>query len=155
MPFPDDLLDQAQSLALIDKTRPRQASLRRAISTAYYALFHLLTIAAAGEWKKPRQRVAFTRAFEHKRMKIACGKTNKQQFPHFSMASGAHLRNVAGTFVDLQDLRHEADYDNSIVWARTEVLENIRLVRLAFESWNAVKQEGIVDDFLLQLLIQR
>ena len=155
MPFPEDLLDQAQTLAVIDKTRPRQASLRRAISTAYYALFHLLTIAAAGEWRRPRQRAALTRAFEHRRMKSACGRTNKQEFPNFSPASGAHLRNVAGTFVELQDLRHEADYDNSIVWARTEVLESVKLVRMAFESWRAIENETITEDFLLQLLIQR
>src|SRR5712692_5365690 len=42
MPYADDLLEQARHLANREKKRPRQASLRRAVSTAYYALFHLL-----------------------------------------------------------------------------------------------------------------
>jgi hypothetical protein len=42
-----DLLEQAQHLAKRERGRPRQASLRRAISAAYYALFHLLLEEAA------------------------------------------------------------------------------------------------------------
>ena len=42
MPFPDDLLEQAYDLAQKELISPKQASLRRAVSTAYYALFHLL-----------------------------------------------------------------------------------------------------------------
>ncbi len=37
-----DLLDQAEQLAHLDPRRRKQANLRRAISSAYYALFHLL-----------------------------------------------------------------------------------------------------------------
>jgi uncharacterized protein (UPF0332 family) len=40
--FADDLLEQALHLANRERKGPRQASLRRAVSTAYYALFHLL-----------------------------------------------------------------------------------------------------------------
>ncbi len=42
MAFHDDLLEQANHLARRERGRPRQASLRRAVSSAYYALFHLL-----------------------------------------------------------------------------------------------------------------
>jgi len=88
-------------------------------------------------------------------MKVACGRTSGQRFPSSGSALGAQLQNVAATFVDLQELRHDADYDNSRAWTRTEVLEDIRLVRLAFASWKAVEKEVIAEDFLLQLLIQR
>jgi len=37
-----DLLEQAAHLASRERGRPRQVSLRRAISTAYYSLFHLV-----------------------------------------------------------------------------------------------------------------
>jgi hypothetical protein len=37
-----DLLQQARRLARLDPNRPRQANLRRAVSAAYYALFHYL-----------------------------------------------------------------------------------------------------------------
>lgn len=42
MALPTDLLAQARLLATREPKRPKQASLRRAISNAYYALFHLL-----------------------------------------------------------------------------------------------------------------
>ncbi len=37
-----DLLEQAERLAMLEIKKPKQASLRRAISAAYYAMFHLL-----------------------------------------------------------------------------------------------------------------
>ena len=40
--LPRDLLAQARLLATKESSRPKQASLRHAISAAYYALFHLL-----------------------------------------------------------------------------------------------------------------
>jgi hypothetical protein len=38
MSFADDLLEQAYHLANRESKKPKQASLRRAVSTAYYAL---------------------------------------------------------------------------------------------------------------------
>jgi uncharacterized protein (UPF0332 family) len=42
MSLHNDFLEQARFLAMREARRPKQASLRRAVSTAYYALFHLL-----------------------------------------------------------------------------------------------------------------
>ena len=56
MAFAQDLLEQSRHFANREPKRPRQASLRRAISTAYYALLHLLTTAAVANWKNVRQR---------------------------------------------------------------------------------------------------
>jgi hypothetical protein len=42
MAFADDLLSDANHLAARGGKNPKQSSLRRAVSTAYYALFHLL-----------------------------------------------------------------------------------------------------------------
>lgn len=50
MAFADDLLEQAYHLANLDSGEPKQASLRRAVSTAYYALFHLLIDETVGHW---------------------------------------------------------------------------------------------------------
>lgn len=44
MAYADDLLELARHLANLDAGSARQASLRRAVSTAYYALFHLLEL---------------------------------------------------------------------------------------------------------------
>jgi hypothetical protein len=38
----EDLLEQAVRLATLDAKKPKQVNLRREISSAYYALFHLL-----------------------------------------------------------------------------------------------------------------
>jgi uncharacterized protein (UPF0332 family) len=112
MSFPDQLLEQAQHLANRERTKPRQASLRRAVSTAYYALFHLLTTEAAKNWKQLDQRHALARSFEHGRMKSASERIGKPQtIPPSSPED--HLRLVATTFVRAQQQRHTADYDNS------------------------------------------
>jgi uncharacterized protein (UPF0332 family) len=42
MALAEDLLDQAFLLLNKESKNPKQASLRRVVSTAYYALFHLL-----------------------------------------------------------------------------------------------------------------
>jgi len=39
MAFAEDLLEQAEFLANRESVQPKQASLRRAVSTAYYAVF--------------------------------------------------------------------------------------------------------------------
>lgn len=50
MGFGEDLLKQADHLATYEGVKPTQAALRRAVSTAYYALFHLLTEDASQRW---------------------------------------------------------------------------------------------------------
>jgi hypothetical protein len=52
MGIAEDLLRQADHLATYEGSNPSQASLRRAVSTAYYALFHLLVEAVCPmlEW---------------------------------------------------------------------------------------------------------
>lgn len=94
-----------------------QAKLRRAISTAYYALFHTLVGGAtdlmAGANTRGTQRyLAIYRSFEHKRMADACrhvsaGKLRTETGALFH----ASLQACANAFVELQENRHEADYD--------------------------------------------
>jgi len=155
MPFADDLLEQSRHLANREPKRPRQASLRRAISTAYYALFHLLTTAAVSNWKNVWQRPVLARAFEHRRMNDACSRARHKEFPNPKDASVRHLKGVAKTFGDLQQHRHTADYDNSKKWTRTEVLAQIESAQAAFDSWDVIADERIAQDFLLQLLMPR
>ena len=58
-----DLLEQALRLAKLDAKKPKQANLRRAISSAYYALFHMLVNEACrvqvGRSTTRRRRVRF------------------------------------------------------------------------------------------------
>ena len=67
-----DLLEQALHLSRRERRRPRQASLHRAISAAYYSLFHLLIHDATTLLvSMPSQRTRFSRAFDHGTMKSA------------------------------------------------------------------------------------
>ncbi len=72
MAFADDLLEQAYRLASRQKENASQASLRRAVSTAYYDLFHLLIDEAVSNLAVERQRGDIGRTFEHKAMKNVC-----------------------------------------------------------------------------------
>jgi len=68
MAFADDLLEQAYHLANLETGDPKQSSLRRSVSTAYYALFHLLIDEAVGNWGVARQRSILARTFDHGKM---------------------------------------------------------------------------------------
>jgi uncharacterized protein (UPF0332 family) len=113
MAVAEDLLEQAYHLARRERTKPRQASLRRAISTAYYALFHLLVREATGNWKRNVQRMRLARSFEHGKMKKASEVIIHAKFHSQNARSVADLKSLARTFVRLQDSRHLADYDDS------------------------------------------
>lgn len=154
MAFPDDLLEQALHLAKRERKRPRQASLRRAISTAYYALFHLLIAEAVSNWRITSQRPLLARAFEHNRMKAASGRAASSVYAGADPTVVAHLRNVASAFNQLYEDRHTADYDNATQWSRTEVLTQINLVQQAFTSWRAIRDQGIANEYLLSLLVK-
>src|SRR5712664_67396 len=84
MAFPDDLLEQAQHLAQREPKRPKQASLRRAVSTAYYALFHLLITETTKNWKRPAERFTLARMFEHTLMGKVCTTKRDSLNSHFS-----------------------------------------------------------------------
>jgi hypothetical protein len=64
--LPRELLDSARSLHQVIPAT--QATLRRAVSTAYYALFHFLVEEACANWTRPEQRHALARTFIHRHM---------------------------------------------------------------------------------------
>ena len=100
-------LENARAMAALDKGRPRQASLRRAVSTAYYALFQALCEMCANElvgWKKPWE--SFTpifRAVEHRRAAEALSLRK--------LASTPDLQRIGYAFKELQAAREWADYN--------------------------------------------
>ena len=74
--LPEELLEQAKLLLTLP---PNQANLRRAVSTAYYAVFHLLVRATALKWNEPLHQARIARMFEHERMKRVSGLTIKSR----------------------------------------------------------------------------
>ena len=131
MPFPNDLLEQAYHLASREPKRPKQASLRRAVSTAYYALFHLLSSETAKNWRRPAERSTLARMFEHGSMARVCFRKCDELNTYFETrpAEGReltvlrHILLIASTFVRMRQYRELADYDSSAKWTRDAVAE--------------------------------
>jgi uncharacterized protein (UPF0332 family) len=153
MSFPEDLLEQAYDLAQKEPANPKQASLRRAVSTAYYALFHLLIDEAVSKWAVERQRSVLARTFEHGKMKAICDDVLKSA----KGGSGVppELSIVARSFIQLQQHRHTADYDNSKQWSRTDVENVLSLAADAFSAWRAISKLDAAQDYLLQLFLPK
>lgn len=164
MPYPNDLLEQARHLANREPKRPKQASLRRAVSTAYYALFHLLGIELAKNWKRVTERSILARMLEHGRMNSVCAAKSKSLAAHFRRRPAPpanreltvlkHLNVIAETFVQMYQQRQIADYDNSKKWGRTDVLQKIDSVEAAFQSWHVIRAEAEAQNFLVTLLLR-
>jgi uncharacterized protein (UPF0332 family) len=157
MAIAEDLLTLADRLAHPAPGEPEQASLRRAISTAYYALFHLLVQEAAQIWlHSTSAHFALERRFEHRVMKdvsraVAQGTWKGWTTPAIPVPG--ELRSVAGTFVDLQDARHQADYDNSALWGYSDVHAVIVDAHVAFDNWAKIRTHPAANEYLLSLLI--
>ena len=152
MAFAEDLLEQARHLARREKKRPKQASLRRAVSTAYYSLFHLLIAEAVANWRRSDQRAALARVFEHRKMKSASDAAVRSPASGQNPSVVADLQMVANAFIQLQQDRYKADYDNSQKWSRTQTLAQINLATEAFKRWRAIRTERIAQDYLLSFL---
>ncbi|HTW64090.1 MAG TPA: hypothetical protein VME17_05715 [Bryobacteraceae bacterium] len=160
MAFPEDLLELAQQIADLHPATAHQASLRRAVSTAYYALFHLLITEATANWARPELRATLGRCFDHGPMKTASQqmvaqidndlKTNSLKGPARTVA--VHLRTVANAFIQAQQRRNDADYRTDKEWTPVEVATNIASVAEAFRSWRTISGESEAQAFLVSLL---
>jgi hypothetical protein len=155
MSFADDLLKQAYHLARKERKNPKQASLRRAVSTAYYALFHLLIDDAVGNWSVARQRSILARTFDHGPMKKVCDDHVKNFYSAGSPPAGIQLKNVAQTFVSLQQKRLTADYDNAFHWPPENTIDLLDLATAAFKDWRAIRTQDAAQDFLLSLFLPK
>jgi hypothetical protein len=71
MSYAEDLLAFARNIANLHPDEALQPSLRRALSTAYYALFHLLIADAIANCGDPEFRATLARVFDHGPMKKA------------------------------------------------------------------------------------
>lgn len=155
MAYHEDLIDHAILLSELNLPNdPKQVDLRRAVSAAYYALFHLLTTEAAQNWKHQSQRSRFARMFEHGRMKTCSSKVSSRPIPTdpAEAAIATNLKLVADSFVTLQQARHSADYDNSRVWSRTQVWETIVQAQDALHAWMVTREKDVAHEYLFDLM---
>jgi len=154
-----DLLEQAQHLATREAGRPRQASLRRAVSAAYYSLFHLIVDDATRQLITiARFRSAVARSIDHRNVrKAASGLLAAAGNPQPSQRIVTHLKppvsrglcDFCSAFIDLQDRRHQADYDVMAVFTRSQVLDVLSVAQAAHASWKAERATDNAGAFLL------
>lgn len=162
-----DLLEQARMLATREPKRPRQASLRRAVSAAYYALFHQLVEAASQDLVTGRDcenlRHKVRRAFQHKEMKDVCqalAKWQPKQPPTrladlFLQPPTPDIQAVASAFVELQQARHDADYDAQYRFSRDDVLTLLETADQAYKTFkNMPRHHQERRTFLIALAFQ-
>lgn len=134
---PDDLLDAAKHLAS-RKGKPRQAFLKRAVSTAYYAMFHCLAKTCAdlliGGTGAQRSEEAWTqvyRALDHGAVRNVC--SNSQTMRVFPQ----RIQDFGNTFVSMQKKRHDADYDPQCSVFKSAVLADISSVETVIADFAA------------------
>ena len=111
---PSNLIASARDLLVAERGRPRQANLSRAMSAAYYAMFHCLAgccadalVGASGSSRSEPAWLQVYRSLEHGTARRRCQQVSRLE--RFSVET----RNFADLFVDLQEKRHKADYDPS------------------------------------------
>jgi uncharacterized protein (UPF0332 family) len=155
MAYHDDLIEHAIFLSQLNLPGdPKQVNLRRAVSAAYYALFHLLTTEGAQNWRHENQRNRFARMFDHGRMKACSSKVSSRPLPAdpAEFPTAKDLKLVADSFVTLQQARHTADYDNSRIWSRTQVYEAIVQAQDAIKAWVLIREKQAAQDYLFDLI---
>jgi hypothetical protein len=168
---PQHLLDLAKRLIGIAPGAV-EADLRRGISSAYYALFHLLiqeTMTSVVIDPSFRPKVA--RALQHGAMRSVCDKYNPAKpdsagqfiaqeghgFPQ--QVIPAELRLVASTFIALYAAREKADYDDAVTVQHTEALALVQQAEAAFQAWLTAQSHAsgttFLQEFLCRSIIKR
>lgn len=119
---PTALIAHANQLAKATRSKPRQVDLKRAVSAAYYAMFHSLARECAntitGPDRAARNSIAWVqvyRALEHGMTRNACRQASTRGF-------SLGILTFATTFATMQEKRHLADYDPLSTFARVDVV---------------------------------
>ena len=106
--------------------RPRQDELCRAVSCAYYAMFHTLAGCCAdmlvGVTRARRSQEAWRRtyrALEHGHAKNQCA--NARMLGRFP----PEIQRFGELFIHMQRHRHDADYDPDASFSRSDVMQFI------------------------------
>ena len=151
MAYHDDLLQQA--VALVHTAPPTQASLRRAVSTAYYAVFHLLIAEAVANWSNAALRPQLGRAYDHGTMRQASVQTANKGFTGEDPIAVAGLRLVARTFDELYGQRHFADYNLTKDLTPTEGLSQVASAVTVFKTWPSIGSAQVAQEYLVSLVV--
>ncbi len=136
---PLDFIATARDLVHANsKGRTRETNIRRAVSTTYYALFHCLATSNANmlvggpsaHRSQPAWRQAY-RGLQHRTARQRCERQDIIKFP-------AEIQDFAERFVDMQQKRHEADYDPDATFSKSDVIQDITDAEDVIRCFNSV-----------------
>lgn len=147
---PEHLLEQASKLIQLPQAgRPRQVDLRRAISAAYYAIFHAVITVVADELlgvgqRQTREYGLIVRAVDHGAIRTICVDLVKSTPPtkYLIYLPAGGLRAAAQafltTFPGLQEERHSADYDVLRAYRTSDAKSVVAIAQSALAQLRAV-----------------
>lgn len=167
MPQPAELIALARLLVSPGTAgKPSDAQLRRAVSTAYYAVFHKVLRSAADRFIGPgRDRSAgygvLYRGFNHGRIRSVCeslnspnlSKTVQEQLGRGAVSQD--MREFAGHFTVLQYKRHRADYDPSAVFGLIDSEALVDAAETAIATFDIITPDEKADVLALMLVNPR
>ena len=120
--------------------RPQQTYLRKAISAAYYAMFHALAnsnadtlVGSAPSIRNSTEWTRTQRALDH-------GTARAQMVKNETATFDPAIQDFGNTFLTLQLNRHEADYNPNpqAPFKRSETTRHIQRAREAIERFQSV-----------------
>lgn len=164
MSLAEDLLAHARFLADLNAGSTTQASIRRSISAAYYAVFHLLAAEVAAQVSPEfptglRERTQ--RALLHTQMRKvarafsqAAGRRAKDMPDDIELPDPVSnkLASIAAGFEELQDARHTADYDVLVRFESTDALTLVQRAENIFLDWKTERNSRNAPVFLAAMI---
>lgn len=159
-----DLLRHAAKLIASPTTSFAEVDRRRAVSAAYYSLFHALTMSGGvlfGNGADDALKGQISRSFNHGPMRQVCllfkaASVKGFQLPYIALMPatvGARLFSVVHSFLRLQEARLTADYDMLAVVNPYDALSDVRLATRALDDWQAISTTPEARIFLTALLL--
>lgn len=156
----DDLLQLARRTFELEPGSgcSREAHLRRAVSTAYFAIFHLLVHEATSRMNlhgpnAAKYQRALARAFQHETMKAASEAIAGTMVAVIdTVAVPSQLKDVALAFTKLLNGRHDADYNLlSTLINEDDTRLLIEQAEDAFRKWEAIRDDPVAALYLTLL----
>ena len=144
----EQLLELAEMLARPPERgetrgRPQQTHLRKAISAAYYAMFHSLANSNADTLVGSAPSIQNSTEWTRTQRALNHGAARTQMVKNEMAAFDPAIQDFGNTFLSLQPNRHEADYNPNppAPFKRSEITRHIQRAREAIEKFQLVSTQ--------------
>ncbi len=160
--YSEDLIRHAiRLLGNTAKSESGTADLRRAVSAAYYGLFHHLSEAAVQQIAPQVSLETANRIhrwLDHQEIKRICIEFAKIHLNHplrdlLGDSSSVAMQTVAVAFIQLQEARHSADYDMGYQLNWEDARQLIAVAAKAITAWDRLAPSAESNIFVLSLFL--